>query len=501
MAATLGPVRTLAARSALDPSMPGTALLLGSGPLVGRVATALESKKWITTRATDAARSDDALVATVPRAILLQPVDLREAASILADIAHTQSARGIPVLAVLDAAPAQPEDLPAGADAYLVDPSNDDLLEALGQHVVTAWSRALGGQQALDIIESLDDSVLVVDRLHRVVYHNPKGLALVQRTSRRSGTLLGSLVERALPAFEEGPAKIALEAGLARGETAHLETRVADMWVSLDIFPNPDGATIIARDITVRHELEATLLETRMRLAHSEKLGFLGELVSGIAHEVRTPLVYLGNHLELIRTELQRTPASTTGASVEQMTQHIEHAWEAWDRAVRIMKELQHITRLDPAVRARVDLSIAMEDAIVLFAALDPRGARVERTLARGLYVHADVRKLQQVVLNLLQNAADASAGDAGPIEVTTRALDDGRAELVVKDAGIGMSQHTVDRMYDPLFTTKKNATGLGLGVVSRVVQGHGGSIRCATTPGLGTTFTIELPLIKEAND
>lgn len=498
---------TLAALTRTSAPLPPpatTVLLLGSGPLIERLATTLGSRAWVATRAGDAGGSLEALRRAPPRAILLHPVDLSEATSLLGEVARVESARGIPVLAVLAESPLDPEELPPGADAYLIDPSPDDLFEALAQHVLTAWSRAVGAQQALDIIESLDDAVLVVDRAHRVVYHNPRGLALVQRTSRRSGTLLGALVERAMPDMGEPATQKALQAALEHAETSHLERPVGALWLSFDVFPNPDGATIVSRDITQRHELEASLLDARARLARSEKAAFLGELVQGIAHEVRTPLVYLGNNLELIRADMRRFTAAPTAEAAKKIDQDIDEAWAAWERAVRIMKELQRITRMDPTVRTRTDLASSLRDAITLFVAAAGKGARVEADLEAGLYVHADGRKLQQVVLNLLQNAVDASGGTGGTrrtiegVRVTTRRGIDGVAELVVRDMGAGMTAEVLDRMYDPLFTTKKDGMGLGLGIVQRAVSEHGGSIACESAPGRGTTFTIRFPLMKE---
>lgn len=475
----------------------GTVLLLGLGPLLGKLADALSSRGWVTTRAHDVVASLPLLQAVLPRAILVHPADLREARMLFAAIARTENARGLPLLAVLDESPGDPDALPPGADAYLVDPSPDDLMAALDDHVVTAWSRSLGGQHALDILESLDDGVLVIDRAQRVVHHNPAGLAFVQRTTRRSGTLLGRALEAAVPAFAAAHARSAVRAALIHGATSHFELRLEPLWLSVDVFPNPDGATVVVRDTTERHTLEDALLETRMRLARSEKVAFLGELVAGVAHEVRTPLVSVGNHLELLTSETRRFVKAPSEEAALRIQQSIEHAWLGWERAVRIMKELQRITRLDPSVRVSVDLTEAMRDAIDLFAVVDPGSARVRADLEPGLHVHADVRKVQQVVLNLLQNAVEATTSTDGFVDVTTRRSADGRqATLVVRDAGPGMAPDIIERMYDPLFTTKKDGTGLGLGVVHRIVRDHGGAIACESAPGSGTVFTIRLPLI-----
>lgn len=493
-----GPAQLQGPSGAGGLALPGSALLLGSGPLVARLAETLETLRWVTTRTRDVTLALATLDGTLPRTILVQPADLAEAAALLGEIGRIERAHGIPLLVVFDEAPADPDALLPGADAYLVDPTADDLIEAMGQHVVANWSRAIADEHALDLVESLGDAVLVVDRAHRIVYHNPNGLALVQRTTRISSPILGTPVERALPSFGEGVLRLALAAGLQHGEGSRTEARMDPLWVSVDIFANPHGVTVVARDVTERHELEAALFDTRMRLARSERVALLSELVSGVAHEVRTPLVALGNSLETLKIETRRHAISPSLATAERIEESIALALAGWERAARSMKQLQRITRLDPTVRARVDLSAAVQDAITLFAAIEPGAARVRVDLEPDLLVHADARKLQQVVLNLLQNAVDATADTRALVHIGTRRLADGAAGLVVEDGGPGMAQHVVERMYDPLFTTKPGATGLGLGVVQRFVREHGGTIACVTAPGRGTTFTIGLPLVQE---
>lgn len=466
------------------------AVLLGNGPRSGALEEALATRGWRTARAFDGA---------VPRVVLLHAADARGVHALLREAASSAVARGVPVVAVVAEAPADPDEMPVGADAYLVDPTADDLLEVLGRHVAVPWSRTVGGQHALDILDSLEDAVLVVDRERRVAYHNASGLAMTQRASGRNDPLLGSVAEHALPALADEAARRALRAGLEDGERSHLEVASGAAWLSLDVHPGPDGATLIVRDVTRRRALEEALLETRVRLARSEKVAFLGELVSGVAHEVRTPLVSLGNSLQLIHADARGMLAGAPPEGALRLERNLEEAWGSWERAVRIMKELARITRLDPPVLARLDLSAAMRDAVALFAAMDPDASRVRVDFEGGLYVHADARKLQQAVLNLLQNAIDASRGSGEAVRVTTRRGPSGRAELVVADAGPGMPPEVVARMYDPLFTTKKDATGLGLGVVARVVRAHGGAIACDTAPGRATIFTIALPLIQEA--
>lgn len=128
---------------------------------------------------------------------------------------------------------------------------------------------------------------------------------------------------------------------------------------------------------------------------------------------------------------------------------------------------------------------------------VDKGGVTISQRADSTLTVSADREKIHQVVLNLLLNAIDASAnGDT--IDVTTRATDDDRAELIVRDYGKGIDPSEAERVFEPFYTRKPSGSGLGLAIVKSIVESHNGWVSLQAAPGGGTEFRVILPLIKE---
>jgi PAS domain S-box-containing protein len=250
----------------------------------------------------------------------------------------------------------------------------------------------------------------------------------------------------------------------------------------------------VVRDITGRKRAQEELTRIRKEVAESEKLAALGTLVSGLAHEVRTPLVYVQNSAHLLRQRVERMADGREQAAealpkVDECLREIE---EGVDRINRLVRDLGRYTRLPVNDKIPSSLDGVVADAIRLWRGAHPGSSvdLVER-LEPTPEVDLDRAKIQQVVLNLLQNAAEAMPG-GGAIIVRTEALPQG-ARLVVADSGSGIAPEVRERIFDPLYSTKPEGMGLGLSIVRRIVELHRGSIVCESVPDAGTTFTVTL--------
>jgi two-component system sensor kinase FixL len=253
------------------------------------------------------------------------------------------------------------------------------------------------------------------------------------------------------------------------------------------------------RDLTQQHEAKKELEAARLQLARSEKLTAVGQLVSGVAHEVRTPLTYLNTNLHLLHGRLERIraklPESQQG-ELDGVRERMADVLEAADRIDRLVEDLRRYSKLKAGAQKEGPLQEAVREAVSLFAATHRPDVEVRADLEAPPAIRMDRVQIQQIVLNLLQNAAEAMP-TGGTILVQTRAQA-GRALLVVEDEGRGIPPEIRDRVFDPFFTTKTEGTGLGLSIVKRLVEEHRGAIRIEAAAPRGTRFEIVFPAASE---
>lgn len=252
-------------------------------------------------------------------------------------------------------------------------------------------------------------------------------------------------------------------------------------------------------DITEQRRAMQEAEFLRAQLVQGEKLAALGSLVSGVAHEIRTPLTYLANNLFLIERAAKRLattnkPAADAANGLLDVGTHIKESQESIDRIERIVGDLRKYTRLkSTGDKQPMSLDAAIQDAVDLYRATHRGDAVVDAALATTPAAAVDRVQVQQVVLNLLQNAGEARSR-GGRIRVRTFATAEGAPALEVSDEGDGIPQNVLERMWDPFFTTKPEGTGLGLSIVKRIVEAHGATISCESRKGEGTTFRVVFP-------
>jgi signal transduction histidine kinase/CheY-like chemotaxis protein len=238
-------------------------------------------------------------------------------------------------------------------------------------------------------------------------------------------------------------------------------------------------------DVTGKREIQSNLVQT-------EKMAALGQLVSGIAHELNNPLTAIMGYAQLLLGHGLVPPQHSEAAKVFQ---------EA-ERARRIVKNLLYFARENKPERTRLDLNEIVERALALRSyELRLENIIVECSLAPGLpETMGDPHQLQQVVLNLLVNAEQALLADRGRGHVWIRTHCDSGSRIVleISDDGPGIAPSIASRVFDPFFTTKPAGvgTGLGLSIVYGILQQHGGGVTLESDRGSGAKFVVELPIV-----
>ena len=227
----------------------------------------------------------------------------------------------------------------------------------------------------------------------------------------------------------------------------------------------------------------------RTQISRAEHLATLGELAAGLAHEIRNPLAGIAGVIEIIGRDLpESSPSREVLKEVQQEVLHIK----------QILSDLLDYARPKPSAFRAGDLNLTAEHAVGLArqqALSRPIG--IELVEAEGLSeVEHDAAQIQQVLLNLLLNSVQAieAAGGTGTVGVVLGRADN-FATISVNDTGRGIPPEALPNIFRPFFTTKRQGTGLGLSLTKRIVEDHGGRIEVTSQPGVGTRFTVWLPL------
>lgn len=242
------------------------------------------------------------------------------------------------------------------------------------------------------------------------------------------------------------------------------------------------GALLFAALFWIARRADSIMRHQQHRLLESETLALVGEMASAVAHAVRNPLSAIRSSAEI---------AAEVGPSPEQAEDIVREV----DRVEGWIRELLGYTHPISGMRIPIDANAAIQKSMQEFRAeLGKRDVHLTAELERPLPpVRGDSALLGQVINSLITNAADAISAP-GRIALRSRIAPDARhVEIDVADTGVGIPADELDNVFKPFFTTKPRGLGLGLALAKRVLERYGGSLRVASTPGVGTTFTIRL--------
>ena len=325
-------------------------------------------------------------------------------------------------------------------------------------------------------LDAISDGLAVVDAEGRIQRFNA---ALVRLLGRPETELAGMACERLwgnLPA-ERQPFLRAVQNRRRESIELEYDERLLSVTVDpmFDAGGNIIGAVHIVRDLTEKRRLEEQFRE-------SQKFETIGTLAAGVAHDFNNLLTGIMGNSSLV---LDALPPDSS------FREKLEDVVRAGQRAAELTHQLLAYSGKGRHFMQKVELSGLVERIRGLIEATVPKkislAIRLERNLAR---IDADPNQVQQMVLNLVSNAAEAIGEEAGSIVVSTGA-EPNRVYLEVCDTGCGMDTVTKARIFDPFFTTKFTGRGLGLAAVAGIARSHKASIQVLSTPGKGSTFRV----------
>jgi two-component system NtrC family sensor kinase len=374
--------------------------------------------------------------------------------------------------------------------------------------IVRTTAASLGQAMAIPGGTGLDDTLAIVDRMQdraRAQSANHEGYLLL------AVGFLASLV--AYAAY-----RMYGSYRTARDMNASLRDTVSTL----------DGQ--VTRIATEMQDAMRRLHESEAQLIQTEKMSSLGEMVAGVAHEINTPLAYVRSNLELLaaRSEevsgfesllraLAEVPADAAQreATLVELHERVRDLVEASiatemnelatdgvhgvKRISEIVDSLRSFSRSDRGAQIRFDLHEAIDTTLTIAHNLLKRKGQVRTIRGDIPQVIGAPAQMNQVILNLVTNAAHA-VGEDGSILLRTSVEKDGRVRLDVADNGCGIPPEVLPKIFDPFFTTKEvgRGTGLGLSIVHKIVHQHGGEVKVRSQLGKGAIFSVLLPAAQE---
>jgi PAS domain S-box-containing protein len=340
------------------------------------------------------------------------------------------------------------------------------------------------------VVESVEDCIFTTDLAGRLVTVNPAGQALLGLTPTESSGLTyldvldhadrrraGAAIESALTARRSWRGTVT---GLARG--GHTFPAHLSMACVFDAQRAVVGTVGVLRDLTEQ-------VATQQRLIQREKLASLGEMAAGVAHEIRNPLGGIK-----MATTLLTSGAVSGEALSREMVHTILSGIAEIDAIISDLLDYARDTRLD---RQEYPLGRVLASVV---EATDAEGTRrgvalAAQDLDRGLVALVDGQRLRQAITNVVRNALEAVERQPRPrVDVRLYPRGSSAAVVEVADNGSGIAPEHREKLFLPFFTTKPTGTGLGMAIVKKIMDLHGGEIEIESAPGRGTTVRLVIP-------
>ncbi len=353
------------------------------------------------------------------------------------------------------------------------------------------------------LVENIDLGVTLIDENHNIIMTNA---AQARMFNRASGDFLNkkcfSEFEKRDEVCPHCPGTRAMETG----EPAQVETEgVLDnggrFTAQIRAFPirgsagNVRGFIEVVEDISERKRVEALSRERQAELAHVARLGTMGEMAAGLAHELNQPLSAIVMYAEAC-TERGRADGSAPAELLDDLSQIAGQAERAGDIIDRLRGFVGHPKRRQTTVNVNELISEVVD---LMGPELRQRGVDVRLELDEWLpELVADAIQIQQVLVNLIKNGVEAMVeGDREAHQLTVHTSRCGKEliECSVRDTGPGLLEEQVDHLFRAFYSTKSDGMGMGLSISRRIIEAHGGSLSAIPNSGEGATFRFTMPI------
>ena len=331
-----------------------------------------------------------------------------------------------------------------------------------------------------DVIQSMMSGLLTINPKDQITFLNKAGEAIL---GAKAAVYKNRLIKDLFPALKEN-----FREGLrSRMETTAEKPDGEQIKLGLSISPLKDhrgnkvGQIIIFQDLTLIKDMEESMRK-------SEMMATIGQLAAGIAHEIRNPLASISGAIQLLKEEKEG------GESSHRL---MEIVLAESGRLNRLITDFLLYAQPPKLNKKKVDIAGLVDSTLEVFSRSPQwtQGTKLAKIMGPNITIAADPQQLEQVLWNLFINAVDAMEGK-GLLEIRAHKDDEGKiVTLEVSDTGKGIPPKDIKKIFDPFFTTKDGGSGLGLSIVHKIVEIHGGTLAVESRHNRGTTFTVTLPV------
>ena len=353
------------------------------------------------------------------------------------------------------------------------------------------------------LIDAITDRIYVVDRDGNMSMSNDKDIGDV-------GHKFEELCKSELQDEKSPIMKVFIA-----GKSINFVKKLNNLYFSIRVYPifsqkdNVEKILVICRNVTEKKELENQMLQ-------SNKLASLGKLVAGIAHEINNPNTFIRGNLNIIKESfddifpiINKYYKEQTDMKIARLDYNvfrenipllINDMFEGSNRIKKIVDDLRNYARKDEGfLTDDVDINLVINNAFRLVESQTRRMAHTKLQLDENLPIFkGNFQKLEQVMVNMIMNAAQSINGQKGKVLINSTSPDGGEhVEVKISDNGKGIDEEIINSIFDPFFTTKrdKGGTGLGLSISYGIIREHGGEINVTSKSGEGTEFRITIPV------
>lgn len=344
------------------------------------------------------------------------------------------------------------------------------------------------------LVETMNEGAAVLLPSGVVTYCNRRFAGILKSSVRK---VSGSSIRGFIPPEDRRGFEALFQQGLKKDSRGEISLQAGDgkrvpvrLSVNCLTVGSISAACMVVTDLTGEREAD----QLRETLAHLTRVAAMGELTASLAHELSQPLTAIFNNARAALRYLARKPPH-----LEEVRAILEDIVLDDERAGQVIQRLRGLLKKAPVAHERLDINqVVREVPQLLHADSLLKDLSIVTELCRGLPpVEGDRVQLQQVLLNLILNGADAMAHtppDDRILIIQTEKPDGRTVKVTVRDSGAGIDEHKVQRLFEPFYTTKPAGMGMGLSISRSIIEAHGGTMGAFRNPDRGASFYFQLP-------